>query len=428
MKRQNMYLAASLTLALGALSGMTALAEEAATEAVTEAAGTAESTMLAFPIENALDYVTLFDYEGMKVEKTIYEVSDTDLASEMEMEASEHATRQATNAASKDGDTLTGTIRIDDGNSNEEMEDFSFTLGYEQFGSEFDENLTGVTEGSEHDFEITYDEETAPYQDWVDLTVRFHFTVNSIEETITPEINDEFVTNILGYDSMEAYTEEVRTRLEEQNEEYALSAARSTAIEQVMDGSEFSSIPEELYSYSESTVQASYAYMAEMFGMSMEEMMEAFGVDEDSLQEEIDSTSRRYLLLSALAAQAELTVSDEEIMEFAEATAQAYGYESADDLLAYTDYEELRWAAAEQAIGDYLLSHSNVVAVYTEYDADDLSIEDDTEDWEILEGLGDEGFDVEVDDEDFEEDEDDDFEDDEDDIVDVSLFDEEDEE
>ena len=111
-------------------------------------------------VQNASDYVTLGDYDGVEVTRYTYEITDDMVQDEIQEELADASDEQSTNAPSEDGNivymNLTATV---EGEEAADPDETFITLGQEEFGAEFDQKLTGVSTGDKLDFSITYGDE-----------------------------------------------------------------------------------------------------------------------------------------------------------------------------------------------------------------------------------------------------------------------------
>ena len=90
-------------------------------------------------VQNASDYVTLGDYDGVEVTRYTYEITDDMVQEEIQEELADASEEESTDAPSEDGNivymTLTATVEGEDADDPEET---FITLGQEEFGAEFD--------------------------------------------------------------------------------------------------------------------------------------------------------------------------------------------------------------------------------------------------------------------------------------------------
>lgn len=352
----------------------------------TEAATTQGSTITGYLIDNADQYVTLSSYEGLEVEKPIYEVTENEIAMEIENNLYEMSQVSEVDRAAETGDILTvNLVATIDGETEPYIneEGYSVELGYEEFGAEFDLQMEGSKKGDSKAFSVTFDEETW-YEDWINQTVNFEVTVTLIEELIIPEYDETFVEN-QGFDSKEAFEAYIKETLTEQYEIQSNTEAQNNALLAAINVTEFNGYPDKLYDTCKASVEEQYAMFAEAFGMNQEELYEAYGMTEEDLETEILEMINGHLFISAFCQENNLSVTEEDYQAFVEDQCYQYGYEDSAAFEAEYGKEYILWALYENITSSYLLEIANVTELEYSYGED--FYEEETEDIEEIEAL-----------------------------------------
>lgn len=286
------------------------------------------------------DYVKLGQYKGLEVKYPVPTVSDDDVStyiSDLLDENTEY--RDITDRGAADGDSLnidfTGTVDGEefDGGSAEEYE---FILGQGEFLEEFENSLQGKKAGESVTFPLTFPDDYS--EDMAGKTAEFTVKVNSVSEVITPEYNDEFVSEVTDYDTTAAYEESVREELMISAQEESESAAGEDALAKAIENAEISGYPQALFDACYDETVASYQSYAEMFGMEFDEFMSEFMGGED-LEETTKNWVYEILVSQAIAEEEGYEISDKNYESEAEALALEYEYETLEDFEA--DYGKL---------------------------------------------------------------------------------------
>lgn len=362
------------------------------TEAASEAAG-AEIT--GYLVDGADQYVTLGTYKGMDVEQPIYTVSDDEVAMEVDATLYEYSTVETVDRPVQEGDLVTVDVTATvEGESEPTLseEDYTVELGYEEFGADFDQQMIGAQAGDEKEFSTAFGEDTW-YEEWIDQTVNFEVTVKSVDELVQPEYTDEFVSDTLGYESKEAFETALRDELDAGYQEQSRDETRENAIIAAMDGCEFNGYPDKLYDTCEASVSETYTSFADSYGMSVEELYDAYGMAQEDVDAEIMDTVNRRLFISAICQAEDITVTSDEYTAFLESLYPDYGYDDAESF--ETDYgkDYLMWYLYENKVADYLVNNASLYEAPVSMDAEDLEVYDeDTEsetEGDTLEGLDD---------------------------------------
>ncbi len=430
--RNNLYLTALFASVIAAGAGMTVHAEtvaesvtEAAEETVAEAAEEAveESTEeaylsdepLALLIQNASEYIELCDLSELTLTSYYSTITEDDVEMEIDNVLYEYMDYEDVEDGAESGDLITFNMTSTVDEETTIDDDMVYELGYPEFGDDFDEKLEGANVGDVIEFEVTYEEDDYVYEEWVGKTVSFSLEITEVSRPVLPELTEEFVQETLGYASIEEYKEALQEELQEnldlQNEMTNLSLAIDTAAE----ASTILSYPENMVEEALDEIYEQYGSLAALFGMETDDMLEAYGIDEESLQEQAEADVARRLVISAVIQQEELPFTQAELDESAESLYIYYEYESAEDLAADMG-DWMVYAAGEQIVGQYLLDtglvseEEDVSYIDDEFDEEIYTADGEADDW--FEDEEDEDWDEEDDDEywDEEDTEDEDFE------------------
>lgn len=234
--------------------------------------------------------VTLGEYKGITVEKTIEPVTDEDVEQEIQS-ALESYPVEVTNRSVQEGDTVNIDYvgRID----GEEFEGGSdegalLKIGSGQFIEGFEDGLIGASKGETRVLDLTFPQNYT--EDLAGKAVEFTVTVNTINEPLE-EPNDEWVAaNIEGYYTVEEYKAGIRSEQEENNKQTAEEQMRYTAWTKVVDGCTINEYPETLVEMGKKLYARQAETYAQYAGMELKEFIESSGIT----QEEFDANAEEY--------------------------------------------------------------------------------------------------------------------------------------
>lgn len=319
--------------------------------------------------DEAYGAVTLCGYKNLSAEKSIYTVTDQDVQSEIETMLYDYAEYNESDGPSENGDSITADLTAEkDGEtlfSYTGDDSYEIYLGSEEFGSEFDEKLTGVSVGDELSFPVTYDADFY-LADLAGGDVTYTVTVLGITKETIPELTDDFITDTLGYESKDALEKEIRADLESANEASSTYELRENLLQQVIDGSTFDSYSQNLYDSYAAGVETNYESYAEMFGCeSVEEVYDLFEITEEDLEKEIITQVYRTIIVHAISDAEKLELSDKDYQEGLERYTEEIGYESTDQLLADYDEDSLREWILEDMVLDFLEKNATITETET---------------------------------------------------------------
>ena len=348
----------------------------------------------------------LCDYSNLAVEKNVYEITDEMVDEQIDSLLYDYTDYTEVDRPSQEGDSLSTLMTISsDGEvlydfSNEEEGGYLISLGYGEFGEEFDEKLTGAKKGDTLSFTISYDDDFE-IEEFAGKTIDYDVVISSVTEEIVPDLTDAFITDTLGYESEAALREATKESLSADYEESALSEVKSSLLQQVIDSSTYTDYPEELYATCRSNVEQNYASYIEMFGVStLDEIYDMFQITSEDIDAEALDQVYQMITINQIAREQDMKMSQKEYDEMLAGYAEDFEYESVDDMISDYGQENLKFWIAEEKVYDYLLAHATVTEVPASIDDEYLDLEEDeemTEDDTTEQGLIDD-MEAEVDD------------------------------
>lgn len=300
-------------------------------------------------------FVSLSDWKGMSVDlaESDYKVTDSDVEDYIQSLLEATATTDAqTTGTTKSGDT----IKLDysgklDGTafSGGTATDASYTIGSGKFIDDLDKGLVGLTVGVETDIPCTFPES---YQnsDLAGKQVVFTVTVKEIDVTVVPELNDEWVTanasklgvsdaELTNVEDLRAY---VKNYLETQAASNRSSTVFETAYSQMSDGLDVSEYPSEeladLLNTLNNNVDSEYQSYSSSYSSKEDYLKSAYKFESmDAFNEYADNYAKQYLLqkmiITMIAADNNITVSEDDINSTGEELASYYGYNDYQEIL-----------------------------------------------------------------------------------------------
>ena len=337
-------------------------------------------------VQNASDYVTLGDYDGVEVTRYTYEITDDMVQEEIQEELADASEEESTDAPSENGNivymTFTATV---EGEEADDPEETFITLGQEEFGAEFDEKMTGVSTGDKLDFTITYDDDTWQ-ENWQGKTVDFSVEVTDVTTSDTPEYTDDYVKDYTDYDTKEEYEAAVKEYLEQSYEEQSTYDEAEELINACIERTDFTGeYPDELFDSCEEEALSGYSMFVDEGG-DVSDVLDMFGVTDSDIEEEAKNLVNRRLFISAYAQANNVEVTEDEYVDYVNEYADYYGETASDFETLYTR-ETLVNALYESKVADLLLEKAKVTeAPYTEDEyEEDEELDETLDDMEIVE-------------------------------------------
>lgn len=317
--------------------------------------------------------VALCEYKGIEVDKPIYTIAQEDIDSYIESLAYEYAESNVVERASQEGDCLALTFTMSC--NNEILYDYTdepyyLYIGDKEFGSEFDSKITGKKAGENIKFSISYEED---YEDaeCAGKTIDYDVTITEVTEETYPEINDDFITNELGYESYDDMIESVKKELSAENDNESIYAVNENIIQYLITNSTFNSHSESLYESCKTSIEEGYVEYAEMFGCStVDELYEMFGMTSEDVETEIMNQVYRTIVIDAISEKEDMALTNTEYNDGITTLVNDMGYESSEDLIADYGEDSLYMWILEEKVLNFLVDNAKITEV--EYNEEDF--------------------------------------------------------
>jgi trigger factor len=276
--------------------------------------------------------VDVKDYTGVKIKAVKYDVTDEDVAKELET-AQKRSTRHVeVERPAQLGDTLTidfaGSI---DGKAFEggTAEGHSLKLGSGSFIAGFEDQLIGTEKGADVEVHVTFPE------DYPEATLQgkaalFKVKVKEIREEDRPELSDAFAQDISVFETLEELKADMRKKLEEQAEMRADVEQKNAVLDAVYEANPIE-LPDVMIEDEINVMLNEFTQGLQAQGMDINMYLEYLQKSEADVRETFREDAKKRVglrLITQSVAKAEgFTVTEEEIeAEVAQMAAQ-YGFE-----------------------------------------------------------------------------------------------------
>ena len=181
--------------------------------------------------------VTLGAYKGVEAEKTVAEVTDDDVAAEIERQRERNARFiDVTDRPAKLDDEVNIDYAGFDGDTQfagGTAEKQNLVLGSGTFIPGFEEQLIGHSVGEDVEVNVTFPEDYHE-KSLAGHPVVFKVKINSIKEKELPELNDDFA-NDLSFDTLDEYKADVKAKLVKDAETRADTQFENDVIEKAVE-------------------------------------------------------------------------------------------------------------------------------------------------------------------------------------------------
>ncbi len=263
--------------------------------------------------------VTLGKYTGIKVEKVEYNVTDEDVENEINKLRERNSREvEVTDRAVQSGDIcdidFSGSVdgvKFEGGSA----EHYSLTIGSNSFIPGFEDQIIGMEIGSEKDINVKFPEDYGAEQLAGKDSV-FAIKLHAIKVKELPEVNDEFIKDAVGEESLEAYKSKVSERLQKANEEKAKREIEDKLMKLITDSSEVE-IPDCMVQKAVDSLVQDMEYRLMYQNLKLADYLKYTGQTMEDyrkgLVEPAKSRVKSQLVVEQIIASENITASDEEV-------------------------------------------------------------------------------------------------------------------
>ncbi|MBU5476393.1 trigger factor [Eubacterium sp. MSJ-21] len=322
-------------------------------------------------IDKYAAYCDLPEYKGLEYEETKSTVTDADVKTKIDSLLQQYATKtQVKEGTVKEGDNVNidfvGSIdgvEFDGGNSN--GAGYDLTLGSGSMIPGFEDGIMGHKVGETFNIKATFPENYGK-ENLNGKEADFKVTINYMTDTQLPEYNDAFVASYTDATTVLEYEDSVRKDLVEQYEKSDKSANESAVMQVLVEKTTYNEYPQkEMQDLIDQSI-AQQEKAASQYGYSLGDYVTArYGFrSEDDFREYVQGLAEDYMkekiAVCAVAKDAGITVTKEEVDDYKKTVMDYYGYDSSTLEENYSS-EDLVYYALAQKVVDYLLENGKGV-------------------------------------------------------------------
>lgn len=360
MKKKILTILLACSMTAAAIPAAAYADETETVTAATEAEPAAEEEA---PDVDVSKYLIITDDKYKNLEVSVpakTEVTDADIDDEINQEISDAGLDAQEEGEVKDGDT----VNIDfvgkkdgkafDGGTASGMD---LTIGSGTFIDGFESGLIGKKVGDTVDLNLTFPEDYGA-ADLAGQDVVFTVTINSIKKT--PELTDELAEKVSGGESktVDELREAVRKDLEEDNDLSYRQTLYSAIYQKLSETYKVDEYPQDFIDYYVNHSLEEMKAQAGAESESLDDMLkDYYGTDKDSMTDYLTTYAKQLLqqriILGAVAAKENITLSEEDFQKALQGYADQYGM-TADDLLTYYNEKDIRESELENKVMEYL--------------------------------------------------------------------------
>ena len=312
--------------------------------------------------------VTLGEYKGIEVQKADMTVTDQDVEDAVKRELEKDSRLvTVTDRAAKDGDTVkidfdgsVDGVAFDGGKG----ENYPLQLGSGSFIPGFEEQIVGHNAGDAFDVEVTFPEDYHA-KELAGKAAVFKTVLHEIQTREVPELNDAYADD-KGFDSAEAFREDVKQKLADAKAKSAAAANENAVIGKVVENAQIE-LPEPMIETQVEQMIDDYARRMQSQGLQLDQYMEYTGMTMDKLKEQFHPQAVRNLktrlTLEKVVEAENIEVSEEAIEAEIKRMAEQYkvDFEKMQEFMSDEDKKNISMDLKIQEAVDFLVAEAKLV-------------------------------------------------------------------
>lgn len=277
--------------------------------------------------------ITLGEYKGLKAEKVIAKVEDSEVDAQVNAMAERNARMvEVTDRAAQMGDTVTFDFEgFCDGEAFEggKAEKYALELGSGQFIPGFEEQIAGKNIGEEFDVNVTFPSDYGA-ENLAGKDATFKCKLHEIKFRELPAIDDEFAKDVSEFDTLDALKEDLKAKALERKQKVSEEEMENDLVQQIVDSIE-GEIPEAMYENRLNQSVEEFAYRLQSQGLNLETYLKYTNstIDEfkKSFRPQAESQVKFRLALEKIVELEKIEANEEDINAQFEKMAKDYGME-----------------------------------------------------------------------------------------------------
>jgi trigger factor len=275
--------------------------------------------------------ITLGDYKKLTARPEKAEVSAKEIDEIIERMRANFAEKTEVKRAAKDGDEVVidfvgkkDDVAFDGGTA----KDYTLVLGSNQFIPGFEEGIVGHEIGETFDLDLAFPKDYHA-KDLAGTKVTFTVTLNKIQESKLPEVNDEFAAKVGPFTSVSELKADIKKELLKQKETSIKEKYQDALITELIEKSKVP-VPEILITDQMGSIEQDFERNLLYQGLSIDSYLSThdFKDKDDWREKEVKPTAVRRvqagLVLAEITDKEKITATDAEIDEHVEVHKQQY--------------------------------------------------------------------------------------------------------
>mgnify|MGYP002626341562 CR=1 FL=1 len=213
-------------------------------------------------------------------------------------------------------------------------ENYSLEIGSHSFIPGFEEALVGLKKGDKKDVKVTFPENYHA-EDLKGQPATFKVEIKEVKERVFPEFNKEFFEdlNVGGVESLDDLKNYIKENISAEKEKRIEDEFLFKCLDKVVEDSEFE-IPEEMTNDEVNRLTREFSEKLSYQGLNFKDYLKFTNTNEEDFKKTLEPEANKRigyrLMMDAIVEKEKLSVSDEELEEGLQKSADEYGMSKED--------------------------------------------------------------------------------------------------
>lgn len=271
------------------------------------------------------DYVKVGEYKGISYTDFKIRVTEKEIQEEVEKVLQKYSVQtERTEGTLEEGDYASIQYKLEvDGDklNGSSSQYYTIHVGEETILEDIDKALVGKEAGETFEVQTTFPEDFELSSQMAGKEALFTITVNKIFDVTLPVLDDAFVSENLGFETADAYLENLEESLYDQKQKDARYQAGEEIWNKVLESSEVLKYPEDEVKKKQTALTESFRILCEKYGTTLKEALHSIlKTDEAAFMENIQSSAenavKEELVLYSIARENNLEMTPQEQKEY----------------------------------------------------------------------------------------------------------------
>ncbi len=280
--------------------------------------------------------VVIGAYKGINYKKNVYNVTDKEVEDDVKrLQERNSRLVDVTDRAVEDGDSVvidySGSVdgvKFDGGTAEKQ----TLVIGSKTFIPGFEDQVIGMNIGEERDIKVKFPEEYHA-ENLKGKDAVFAIKLHEIKKKELPELNDEFIKDAVGVETLSEYKAQTKERLEKQNADRAERELEDEIIKKITETSDVE-IPDAMIENQIDRMVQEMEYRLSYQGLKLADYLKYMNKSMEDFRKDYAEQAAEYvksqLVIEAIIEKEEIKATDEDVEKRVEEMATAQGKEVPD--------------------------------------------------------------------------------------------------